>query len=356
MTLNTKEHIETPALIIDMDALEANIQKMAAYFADKRTKLRPHFKTHKSPAIAHMQVAAGAKGLSCAKLGEAEVLAAAGIRDILIANQIVDTRKLHRLAGLARNTRMSVCADNASNVSELSEAAQAYGSTIYVLVEIEIGMERCGVTTKEEVLALAQQISQSKGLVFEGFQAYAGQLSHNYDREARIKGVEAAVQKVAGIKDFLEKNGLPVKEISGASTGTHNITGNNTIWTEIQAGSYVFMDTDYDQLGLGFEKVLTVLTTVIHKRPGLAITDAGQKVCCITKGPPEIKGHHELSAVLSEEHGRIPDKADEFHYLQKIEYIPSHCCTTVNLHDSYYCMRKGLWETTWPIAGRGKSG
>ena len=351
----TKDRIETPALLIDLDILEANIRKMSEFFNDKKAKLRPHFKTHKSPAIAHMQIAAGAKGLTCAKLGEAEVLAAAGIRDILIANQIVDTQKIYRLAGLAKLTRITVCVDNSDNITELSEAAQAYGSIINVLVEINVGMERCGVDTKEESLILAKQISDSKGLVFEGFQAYAGQLSHNPDRDARIKGVEAAAIKVAEIKKYLEEHGLAVKEISGAGTGTHSITGNNTIWTEIQAGSYVFMDTDYERLELGFEKSLSVLTTVIHKRPGVAITDAGQKVCCKTMGSPAVKNYPGLFVALSEEHGKIPDEKDELKYLQKIEYEPSHCCSTANMHDYYYCVRKGVLETIWPVSGRGKS-
>ena len=355
MPMVTKAQIETPALLIDLEKLEVNIKKMSEYFSDKKAKLRPHFKTHKSPMIAHMQIAAGAKGLTCAKVGEAQVLAAAGIHDILIANQIVDTDKVYRLAGLAKSARISVCVDNPANVAQLSEAAVTYGSTIYVLVEINVGMNRCGVETKEEVLALAKQINDSKGLVFEGFQAYAGNLSHEADYEIRKKGVQFAVKKVTDIKEYVEKNGLSVKEISGAGTGTHNITGNNTIWTEIQAGSYVFMDTDYGRLGLGFENALTVLATVIHKRPGVSITDAGQKVCCKTLGPPIIKNYSGLFAELTEEHGKIIDEKDELQYLQKIEYIPSHCCSTANMHDDYYCVRNGLWEATWPVAARGKS-
>ena len=349
------EDIETPALLVDMDILESNIRIMSDYFKDKKARLRPHFKTHKSPAISHMQIAAGAKGMTCAKLGEAEVLSAAGVYDILIANQIADRRKITRLAGLARTSRISVCADNAENVADLSEAAQACGSTLYVLIEINVGMERCGVNTKEEVLELAKLISQSAGLVFEGFQSYAGQLSHNPDRGERVKGVEAAIAKVTAIKEFVEGSGYKVNEISGAGTGTYNITGNNTIWTEIQAGSYVFMDTDYEMLGLSFQKSLTVLATVIHKRPGFAVTDAGQKVCCYTVGPPNIKGRPGLFATLSEEHGKIEDKNNELKYLQKVEYIPSHCCTTVNLHDNYYCVRNGILEKVLPISGRGKS-
>jgi len=350
------EQIETPALLVDLDIMEDSIQKMDAYFTERKAKLRPHFKTHKCTEISMMQMAAGAKGITCAKLSEAEVLAKAGIEDILIANQVVDTQKLGRLAELARSKRITVCVDNAENVADISKAAEKCGSTIYIFIEIDIGMNRCGIFTKEEALLLANQIMSAPGLVFEGFQAYAGQISHEADLDARKRGVDEAIETVTNIKTHLEKNGITAKEISGASTGTYNITGDNTIWTEIQAGSYVFMDTDYERLDLGFENSLSVLTTVINKRPGIAITDAGQKVCCITKGRPVIKGHPGLIVTsLNEEHGKIKDENDSLSYLQKIEYIPSHCCSTVNLHDTLYGIRKGVLEKTMLIDGRGKS-
>jgi len=338
-----------------MDILEANIRKMSEFFADKKAKLRPHFKTTKSVIISHMQVEAGAKGITCAKLSEAEVLAEGGIKDILIANQIIDPRKLARLAGLAKKTRMTVCADDPRNVDDLSEAAAAFGSTIYVLIEIDVGMGRCGINTKEEALALAKRINDADGLVFEGFQAYAGNIQHDPSRDARVKGVDLAIAKVGAIKEYVEANGLTVKEISGGGTGSYNITGDNTIWTEIQAGSYVFMDNHYEKVGLVFEQSLTVLATVIHKRPGVAVADAGQKVCCLAAGKPTIKGYPGLSAALSEEHGTINDEKDQLSFRQLIEYIPSHCCTTVNLHDNYYCTRNGLLESVWPVSGRGHS-
>jgi len=350
-----KDQLETPALLVDLDILEANIGKMAAFFKDKKAKLRPHFKTHKCSTIAQLQIEAGAKGICCAKLGEAEILAAAGIRDILIANQIVDSRKIFRLAALANNTHITVCADNAENIAELSRAAEAYGSTVHVLVELEVGMRRCGVETKEEALKLAMHIRGSKGLIFEGFQAYAGHLSHNPDQNARVKGTAEAETIVMEAKKYLEENGVPVKEISGSGTGTYNIPGKYDIWTEIQAGSYVFMDTDYDMLGLGFGKSLTVLTTVIHKRDCSAITDAGTKVCCQEKGAPSLKEYPGLPVLLNEEHGRIRDEMNELRYLQKLEYIPTHCCTTVNLHNNFYCVRKGLLEMIWPVSARGIS-
>jgi len=350
------EQIETPALLVDLDVLEENIKIIENYFKNRNAKLRPHFKTHKCSEIAKMQMAAGAKGITCAKLSEAEVLAEAGIEDILIANQVVETSKLRRLAELARSVRIGVCVDSTENIVDLSRAAEECGATIYVFIEVNIGMNRCGINTKEEAFRLAELIQNSKGLVFEGLQGYAGQISHEKDFDARVKGVKDAVEKVGGIKDYLISKGINVNEVSGASTGTYNITGDNTIWTEIQAGSYVFMDTDYEKLNLGFKKALSILTTIIHKRPGAAVTDAGQKVCCVIKGLPEIKGNPGLIVTkLNEEHGIITDENDTLVYRQKIEYIPSHCCSAVNLHDTLYGVRKGVLEKIMKIDGRGKS-
>ncbi|MCL2819241.1 MAG: DSD1 family PLP-dependent enzyme [Oscillospiraceae bacterium] len=349
------DKIETPALLVDMDILEENISIIESYFKDKKAKLRPHFKTHKCSEIAKMQIKAGAKGITCAKLSEAEVLAAAGIDDILIANQVVESSKIKRLAELACSKRIAVCVDNPENIIDLSHAVKESGATIYVFIEVNIGMNRCGINTKEEALPLASLIQSSPGLVFEGLQGYAGQISHEADFDARVRGVKEAVEKVTGIKNHLEENGIKVNEISGASTGTYNITGDNTIWTEIQAGSYVFMDTDYEKLSLSFKNALSVLATVIHKRPGTAITDAGQKVCCVTKGLPVIKNLPGITALkLNEEHGIINDTEDSLFYLQKIEYIPSHCCSAVNLHDELYGVRNGVIEKIFQIDGRGK--
>jgi D-serine deaminase-like pyridoxal phosphate-dependent protein len=349
-----KEQVETPALLIDLDRLESNIRVMSEFMKDKKPRLRPHFKTSKCPIISQMEIAAGAKGVTCAKVSEAEVCVQAGIKDVLIANQIVDQVKIARLCGLAHKAKITVLADNPANIDALSEAAVAAGVTVYVLVELDVGMKRCGVTTAEEVDELARKITQSKGLVFEGIQAYEGHLGHISERGRREQGVKEMVQKVSWAKELLESKGITVNQVSGGGTGTFDITG-NSFWTEIQAGSYVFMDTAYNQLGLRFENALTVLATVIHKRQGVAITDAGLKVCPTDQGLPAIKDHPGLGIELNEEHGIIADSQDELSYLQKVEYIPGHCCTTVNVHDHYHCIRDGILEVVWPILGRGKS-
>jgi len=352
-----KYQIETPALLIDLDLLEENIETMARYMRDKRARLRPHFKTHKCLAIAHKQIAAGAKGITCAKLGEAEVLASSGIRDILIANQVVEPAKIARLAGLAHSdTKFGVAVDTLENIEDLSRAALRVGSTLNVLVEVDVGMGRCGVHTADDVLMLVRGIEKAKGLCFEGIQAYEGHLQNVQDPDERRRGVAKMVDVIAGIKTQLQTHGVSVPEISGGGTGTYDMTGDNTPWTEIQAGSYVFMDTLYNRLGHPFRNSLTILTTVIHKRHGFAVTDAGLKVCTVEHGLPEIKDMPDLKIQkgLSEEHGKIVDEKDALSYLQKIEYIPSHCCTTANLHDRYYCVRKDILEAVWPVDGRGK--
>ncbi|MEF9427322.1 MAG: DSD1 family PLP-dependent enzyme, partial [Candidatus Mariimomonas ferrooxydans] len=327
-----KEQIETPALIIDLDVLERNIGTMAGFMKDKRAKLRPHFKTHKCPAISHKQISAGAKGITCAKLGEAQVLVQSGIKDVLIANQVVDPVKIFRLAALANDeAKITVAVDNPDNISALSHAASEIGSTLHVLVEINVGMKRCGVNTSDDALNLAGKIVDSKGLVFEGIQAYEGHLQNLPDIDDRRRGVKEMEEKVGGIKEVIEKRGIPVNEISGAGTGTHSITADNTIWTEIQAGSYVSMDAAYNKIASDFQNSLSVLTQVIHKRARYAVTDAGMKVCTVDHGLPEIKNYPGLKIYgnLSEEHGTIIDEQDELGILQKIEYIPGHCCTTV---------------------------
>lgn len=351
MTIND---IETPALLIDLDALERNIQCMAGYMKGRGAVLRPHFKTHKCPAISHRQLDAGAAGVTCAKLGEAEVLAAAGVKDILIANQIADPMKIYRLAGLARNgARITVLADNPENIAALSRAAFEFKTAVHVLVELDVGMKRCGVQTKEDAYALAGRINASEGLVFEGLQAYEGHLSHVADRATRYEGVKKMVDMVSQVKSYLEKRGIAVRQVSGGSTGTYDMTGDNTLWTEIQAGSYVFMDKAYKELELEFENALTLLTTAIHKRHGIAVTDAGLKVCPTDQGLPSVMGKAGLKVSLHEEHGIISDEKDELNYLEKVRYIPGHCCTMVNAHDRYYGVRGERVEAVWPILGRG---
>jgi D-serine deaminase-like pyridoxal phosphate-dependent protein len=352
----TREEIDTPALLLDLDKLEANIRRMAGFFAEKPANLRPHTKTHKCPCIAHLQMEHGAIGVTCAKLDEAEAMARAGIRDILIANEIVGRRKIERLMGLAGWTQIMVAVDDVCNVHDLSEFAEARGVSLRVLVEVDVGMGRCGVQPGNPAVSLAKEVDASPGLVFEGLMGYEGHAVMRPTREERGDLARAAMALLTGTMKAIEASGIEVSIVSGGGTGTHDISGAYPGVTEIQAGSYATMDVRYRDCGLPFENALTCLTTVISvPRAGVAITDAGMKSITPEFGMPEVVGHEGLTASkLSEEHGflQVADGA-VVRAGQKLELIPSHGCTTINLHDHYYGLREGVVTAIWPIAGRG---
>jgi len=351
-----KQEMDTPALLLDLDKLEANIARMAAFFADRPAKLRPHTKTHKCPIIAHKQIEAGAIGVTCAKLDEAEAMARAGIRDILIANQIVGRRKIGRLMGLAGWTEIMVAVDDAHNVADLSAAAASRGVGLRVLVEVNVGMGRCGVEPGGPTVALARQVASSPGLIFEGLMGYEGHAVMRPTFKERREKAEAAMALLVGAKDQVEAAEMDVRIVSGGGTGTYNISGAYPGVTEIEAGSYATMDVRYRDCGLPFQCALTCVTTVISvPRPRVAITDAGMKALTPEFGMPEAVGREGIVVTkLSEEHGAL-ELADGVSLRpgDKIELIPSHGCTTINLHDQFYALRNGVVEAIWPIAARG---
>ena len=356
-----KSQIDTPALLIDLDIMEANIQKMADFFKTVNADLRPHAKTHKTPIIAHKQIEAGAIGITCAKLGEAEALVHAGIRDVLIANQIVGAQKIARLVNLASHSEIMVAVDDPHNVAQLSAAAEAKGVTLRILIEVNTGMNRCGTEPGKPTLDLARLVLKSKGLKFEGLMGYEGHTVAIPSFAERKKRTNESVEVLVETKGVLERNGVPVKIMSGGGTGTYAITGAHPEITEIQAGSYVFMDSTYGNVeGIGnrFASSLTVLTTVVSRpNPSRVIVDAGLKVLAKEFGIPQPIGIEGLEMIgLSEEHGRMTAQEDvNLKPGDKIEILPTHCCTTVNLHDRYYGVRNGIVESIWQIAARGKS-
>jgi len=353
-----KGQIDTPALLIDLDAMEFNLRAMAEFFEESTARLRPHFKTHKTPVIAHQQLEAGAIGITCAKLSEAEVLVASGVKDILIANQIVGSIKISRLADLAHHTRLIVAVDQEDNIRQLSASMQEAGSAIRVLVEVDVGLGRCGVHTNEEALHLAGIVSTSPGLEFSGLLGYEGQAVFIVDRAERVEAVEKAMGKLVEAANWIRKADLPCEIVSAGGTGTYDITGRFPGVTEVEAGSYVLMDTRYRQLDLPFRCALTLLATVISvPMPGRAVIDAGKKALSVEHGLPEVVGFEGIRLVnLHEEHGLIEVEPQRTELVpgQKIELLPSHVCTTVNLHDQFYALREGRLEAMWPIEGRGK--
>ncbi len=346
-------NLETPALVLDAKTFSENIEAMKEILAGSTLKLRPHYKSHKCSLLAHLQIKDGAKGMTCAKLSEAIDLADSGIEDILIANQITDDKKIRRLADLAGDCHLTVCVDNIINVEKLAEAARNAGNVIYCYIEFEIGMERCGVKTKEEVLFLAKAISEKTHLRYAGIQAYAGHISHEVSEEERKKLTLENAGKIKELVSFLKENGIETENISGGSTGTAMIKAKDSLYTELQAGSYLFMDATYKDLNLPFKNSLFVLTTVVSKNNGLTVVDAGVKTCGVDQGMPEIVGNKAEKIVASEEHFQLHGLKEKVAIGDKMLLIPGHCCSTVNLHDKIYIMADGKIVDRIIITGKG---
>jgi len=354
-----KDEIETPALLIDLDALERNIAKMANYFSKAKASLRPHAKTHKTPIIAHKQLRAGAIGVCCQKLGEAEVMVTAGIDDVLITNQVVDPQKIERLVGLANHGKVTVAVDDLGVARATSEIAIRRGLKQDVVIEVNVGINRCGVEPGKPTREFAGNLLKFRGLNLRGLLGYEGPFFDIADFEKRKAAANARNKLLVETKDLLEDAGIDTEIVSAGSTGTYNITGNYPGITEVEAGSYVFMDTTYMKLeGLGFESALALLTTVISRPTSeRAVIDAGLKAITQEFGMPQVKGVEGVRLQsLSEEHGtlKLENPRVKVKIGDKIEIIPSHCCTTVNLHEKYYCTREDVLEAVWDIPARGK--
>jgi len=351
--------LETPALVVDLDAFERNLTKMDAWFADRTCKLRPHAKTHKCTEVARRQVDLGAIGITCAKLGEAEAMAKGGINDILIANQVVGAAKLRRLAILAGRGRLTVAVDDLGNARQIARAAREAGSTVGVLIEVDTGMGRCGVPPDPEtVVRYAKELSGILGLEFRGLMGYEGHAVLVEDATERRAKAEAAARQLVQCAGWVREAGLEVGIVSGGGTGTYDVTSQVEGITEIQAGSYVFMDARYHRVRPEFENALFVAATVISRpTPDRVILDAGLKSITQEFGLPEAVGCPGLEvASLSEEHVRCSASgaAGELKLGDQVWLLPSHCCTTVNLHDRYWCVRGEKLVETWPIEARGK--
>jgi D-serine deaminase-like pyridoxal phosphate-dependent protein len=349
--------IPTPALLVDLDAMEDNIEQMARYFASRKAKLRPHAKTHKSPFLAWKQLEAGAIGITCAKLSEAEILIQGGIQDILLANQVTHPRKIRRLAGLARHSRIIVACDSLANARDLAEAAKAAGASLNVLIEVDVGLGRSGLRTTDDVIQLARYIQGSPSLKFKGIMGYEGHCVFIKDFAARKVEGEKSNARLVAVRDALIQAGIPVDIVSAGGTGTYNIAGDFPGITEVQAGSYLFMDSRYLELDLGFKSALTVLATVVSRpEPHIAVLDAGKKAITEEFGLPQVVNLPGAELIrLSEEHGvlKLAPEAQDLKVNDQVQLIPSHGCTTINLHDRYYGIRKGDPEITWPVAARG---
>ncbi|MEL6519677.1 MAG: 3-hydroxy-D-aspartate aldolase BhcC [Pseudomonadota bacterium] len=359
--------IQTPALVLNLDALERNIKKMGDYARAHGMRHRVHGKMHKSVDVAKLQIElGGAVGVCCQKVAEAEVFARGGIKDVLITNQVRDLQKIDRLARIPNlGTRTTCCIDDVENVADLSRAATTHGTTIECLVEIDCGAGRCGVTTTAEAVEIAKAIDAAPSLIFGGLQAYHGSLQHIRDFGERKAKADTVIAMVRETIDALKAEELGCAIVSGGGTGSYQLESNSGVYNELQCGSYAFMDADYGQV-LGhdgtrldageWENAFFVLTQVMsHAKPDLAVVDAGHKAHAIDSGLPVVHGRDGLEYVqCSDEHGVITDPNGVLNVGEKLRLVPGHCDPTANLHDWFVGVRGDKVETLWPVSARGK--
>lgn len=348
--------LDTPCLLLDLDLAERNLNAMERLFAGTQVRLRPHAKTHKSPALALMQIERGAVGVCCAKLGEAEAMAAGGVRDLLITTEIVGAPKVRRLLGLARQARVTIVVDAAEPATQLSEAAAAAGLRLRCLLDIDVGTNRTGIAPGEPALALGLAVAGMRGLDLVGVQGYEGHLQHVVGEDERRAAHAVAISPLVETAALLRDRGLQMEVVSTAGTGTCRFTPTLKGITEVQPGSYVVMDTDYGRIeGIGFANALTVLTAVVSKRNNGVTVDAGLKALSTDAGPAMPKGVAARYSPRGDEHGLVTfEDGNPLAAGDKLELIPSHCDPTINLHDHYYVTRGGYVAGVWPIAARGR--
>lgn len=360
------DEIDTPALVVELNAFERNVGKMAEFARARGVRLRPHAKTHKCPSIALKQIAAGAIGQCCQKVGEAEALVQAGVRDVLVSNQVVGEPKLRRLAALAADARVGLCFDAPEQVDSASRVARDFAVEIDAMIEIEVGMQRCGVAPGGPASELAKRIADAPGLRFRGVQAYHGTAQHLPTWEERERAIRSAAQGVRATMEALDRAAIRCDIVSGAGTGTYAFEGASGVWNELQVGSYVFMDVEYAKIGgrdgdryTDFEHSLFVLTTVMSVPTAeRAILDAGLKSYSGEKGMPWLHDRPDLEVFgIADEHSKVRLSAEStrLNLGDKLMLIPGHCDPTVNLHDWYVGVRNGRVEALWPIAARGAS-
>ncbi len=360
--------IQTPCLILDLDALERNIRKMGDYARAHGMRHRVHGKMHKSVDVARLQERlGGACGVCCQKVSEAEVFVRGGIKDVMVSNQVTDPAKIDRLARMPKlGARILVCVDDPDNVADLSAAAVRHGTEIEALVEIDCGAGRCGVTTTAEVVDIARRIDAAPGLKFAGIQAYQGAMQH-MDRYADRKAkLDLAIGQVEDAVQGLKAAGLECDIVGGGGTGSYYFESNSGVYNELQCGSYAFMDADYgrilDESGARidrgeWENALFILTTVMsHAKADKAIVDAGLKAQSVDSGLPVVFGRDDVEYLkCSDEHGVVADANGALKVNDKLRLVPGHCDPTCNVHDWYVGVRGGKVEALWPVSARGKA-
>jgi D-serine deaminase-like pyridoxal phosphate-dependent protein len=360
----TLDEVDTPALVIDLDAFERNLRRLPDRVGGSGVKMRPHAKTHKCPVIALKQIELGAVGVCVQKVSEAEALVYGGVKDVLVTNEVVGRQKLRRLTSLAHNARIGVCVDDAGQVDALDAAAAEAGVTLPVHVEVNMGGNRCGVEPGEPALDLARRVAAAPYLTFAGLQAYHGSAQHLRGWEERRQAIAQAAERAGRTRDLLARHGIECPTITGAGTGTFEFESASGVYTELQCGSYIFMDADYgrnlDRDGAptkAFEPSLFVWATVMSRpTEDRAIVDAGLKALAFDSGPPLVWDEPVATYErASDEHGRLglSGATNRLQIGDKIRLVPGHCDPTVNLYDWYVGIRGNRVEQLWPITARG---
>jgi len=358
--------VSTPALLIELDAFERNLYEVATLAASAGVALRPHAKAHKSLAIAQRQVAAGAVGICCQKLSEAYPFAAGGIDSIHVSNQFAGADKAAMAAELARHTRLSVCVDDVRQVREIGEAARSAGVKIDVLPEVDVGQGRCGVGNADDLMALVDAIAAEPALRFGGLQGYHGGAQHVSAWDDRREVARRAADITAGYLRHLEARGLRCDVVTGGGTGTAEFDLESGVYTEIQPGSYLFLDAHYGSLEwhgkVQLRHSLFIAATIMSTaRAGVAVCDVGLKTVSVDSGLPQVWAHRAPGGLrylaANDEHGVMEALQGDSRALlgEKLWLVPGHCDPTVNLYDHYVCVRGEQVEALWAIEGRGLS-
>jgi D-serine deaminase-like pyridoxal phosphate-dependent protein len=349
------ESVDTPQAVIDLDAVDANLRTMLQRLEPLPVDLRVHFKSLKCGGLARYLAGRGVRSFLCAKLNEAEVLVDHGILDVFIANQIVGSMKLLRLAELAARARLRVCVDDPENVRALGQAMARHGSTLGVLVEVDIGMARCGVEPGQPALDLARMVTQTPGLRFDGLQGYDGHLQMIPEAAERRRLCLQGMERLSATRRLIESSGIPVPVVTGAGTGTLEFVSTFEGITEVQPGSFLLMDAAYRVVEPEFRCALSILTTVISRRPEWYVTDAGSKAISKDFGMPVVQGRPaDQIDRLSEEHTRVLNSGHGLRIGDRVSILPTHGCATMNLHRQCLAVRKGLIEFVWPIEASGR--
>ncbi len=358
------KELPTPCLCLDLDVMDFNTKAMNDFVKGTPVKYRPHFKAHKSLALAHIQINGGAIGMTCAKLGEAEVLARGGIKSVLLANQTIGKDKIQVLCGLNRYSEVITAIDAISNADEISKIACEMKVVVPAVIEVDSGLHRSGVRSIEEAVALAQHIHRLPGLKFKGIQAYEGafrgmsdeQKRQKCDGEADIPGIVFAIKA----RQAIEAAGFPVEIVSVSSTGTMAHAIHKKGITEVQPGSYLVMETAYyaNNVTFPFKEALFIPTTVCstYKATKRIVTDCGKKGCPYDQGLPTLIDDRKATLALHEEHCLIDatEKLSDCKVGDVLTLAPAHCCTTFNQYDFFFGVRNGYVEAVFSIDGRGK--